>query len=78
MDGLDAERGPKRTIDPILVAEFLELRLCPRIESGIGNRLVSCLGAGGRAGGCILHLQVRQTRVPTNSGNQFVALYTRQ
>lgn len=58
------ERGP--TIDTVLVTEFLQLRLAPRIDEFVsqGGIGLLCLGAG-RLRLC-LRAQVGQTRVATN------------
>jgi hypothetical protein len=66
------ELGPLGNRDVVLVAEFLELSLTPGIDKLVGQSGISLLSAGRSAGLLLLGLEVRETRVAANRGNQLV------
>lgn len=65
--------GALRNGDAVLVAELLELSLTPSIDELVGQGSVGSVGTGGRGGGGILRLEVGETRVAADGGNELVA-----
>ena len=62
------------TADAVLVAEFLQLGLAPRVNELVRQAVVGSPGAGLRGSGLFLHAQVCKTGVASNRGDEFVAL----
>lgn len=56
----------------VLVAEFLELRLAPGINKLVSQSGISLLSAGRSASLLLLGLEIRETRVAADRGNQLV------
>lgn len=64
----------RRTIDAVLVAELLELRLAPRVNELVSQGSISVLGGLLGALALLLHAQVSETRVAANRGDKFITL----
>ena len=63
-----------RTRDAVLVAEFFQLGLAPRVDELVRDGGVGLLGALPSALGFLLHAQVGGTGVAADRGDQFVTL----
>lgn len=64
--------GDSLTVDAVLVAELLELRLVPSIDDLVGQAVISGLGACLGAGSLLLHAQIGKTRVAANRSDELV------
>jgi hypothetical protein len=62
------------TIDAVLVAKLLELRLAPGVDQFVSQRGVGVLDALLGGLGLFLGAQICEARVTADGGNEFVAL----
>lgn len=64
-----------RTGNSILVRKLLQLRLAPGIDELVSECCIRSLGAGCGTGKLLLRLEVGQTRVAADRGDEFVTLH---
>jgi hypothetical protein len=64
--------GTLRNGDVVGIAELLELGLAPGIDKLVGESGIRLLGASSGTGLLLLGLEVSETRVAADSGNQLV------
>jgi len=67
--------GALGNVDAVLVAELLELRLAPRVDELVGQVVVSSFGTGLALFLLLLGLEVSETGVAANRGNELVSLW---
>ena len=74
--GVDRDGRETPTIDAVLVAEVLEIRLAPAIDNSVRQAFVHSPGVGVSAVQLVVQLEIGETRVAADLGDQLVTLGT--